>query len=67
MPEPINYALLKTLLDTYGQTEFLRTYGTLDDIHQIQRGFIMAMCELYDSNITDKNKKRAGNVKLKCE
>lgn len=67
MPEPINYALLKTLLDTYGQTEFLRTYGTLDDIHQIQREFIMAMCELYDSNITDKNKKRACNVKLKCE
>ena len=69
MPEPRNYAFMKTLLDTYGQTEFLRTYGTLDDIHKIQCGFIMTLCELYDSSITDKNKnmKRLGNVKLKCE
>lgn len=48
MPEPKNYILLKDLLDTYGQTEFLRNYGTLDDIHKIQQDVINAFCNMYD-------------------
>lgn len=50
MSEPRNYILLKELLDTYGQTEFLRTYGTLDDIYKIQYHFISALCSMYDNN-----------------
>lgn len=44
-----NYPLLKELLDTYGQTEFLKTYGTIDDIYQIQLEFITSICKYYDT------------------
>ena len=49
MPEPKNYMLLKEILDRVGQTEFLLTHGSLEDIYQIQLHFIYATCEYYDS------------------
>ena len=44
-----NYPLLKELLDTYGQTEFLKTHGTIEDIYQIQIAFITSICKYYDT------------------
>ena len=64
MPElSKNYQELKELLDTFGQTKFLETYGTMDDIYQIQLQFIYATCKYYDTNFKIRDK----NVKLKKE
>jgi len=65
MPQQKNYILLKEILDKVGQTEFLSTYGSLEDIYKIQMHFIYATCEYYDSKyrITHTDKK----YKLKKE
>ena len=64
MPElSKNYHKLKELLDTFGQTKFLETYGTMDDIYQIQLQFIYATCKYYDTQFKIHDK----TVKLKKE
>ena len=58
MPRPKNYMLLKQLLDTYGQTEFIKSHGTLEDLHYIQMLVIQAACNYYDSFVPPEKQKK---------
>ena len=58
MPQPKNYILLKQLLDTYGQTEFLKSYGTLEDLHYIQKLVIYTACKYYDTFVPAETQKK---------
>ena len=65
MPEQSkNYSILKEILDRVGQTEFLKTYGSLDDIYQIQLNFIYATCKYYDTQYSNNTEKKC---KMKTE
>ena len=55
MPEQKNYIVLKQILDMYGQSEFLKSYGTIEDVYQIQMHFIYATCKMYDEKYSNNN------------